>query len=238
MIRIVEARTISAPQNKPEFFVPEPWFKGYLKGNALWPQRYTPGIRIVVGAAVLRNPPADWMEFTESKLSDEQLERLGIAMSNMHHKENVAHSIESAAKKGDKKVSYTDLQSLWSTTKNHVCSLILRGAVQYPTMSLNMLFNNPGNPETVGRTQQMIWSAEEALLSPEGQVLSELYKTRIMADYRRNYPADLAEKEAKYRAEYPLTKEDLLELANTLIAERLVQISEGQDVFWIFPSPS
>ncbi|HSR89393.1 MAG TPA: hypothetical protein VLK22_03315 [Candidatus Udaeobacter sp.] len=110
---------LRSPEVEIAYAKPE-WFKAYYEGNSIIPQTGE-GMVICLLEAALKDQEIDWEEFYRSKLSPEQIERLGTMMSRMHSAKNIHITTESnlhlfaqQGKNNTRTVDTSRLQRLWS----------------------------------------------------------------------------------------------------------------------------
>lgn len=100
----------------------------YFEGNSRWPQNLY-GIRICLGNALFQSGRPDWKGYFESALSQDQVGRLGKAMSNMHHQKGIPYSVANKIQAGDELVPEARLHALWDRSRYDVarqCYLVAR----------------------------------------------------------------------------------------------------------------
>lgn len=110
----------------------EAWFKAYWEGNATLPQSDT-GVTIFLAASLLESPSLQLESFSHSRLSSNQLQRLGEMMNRVHRAKSI--DVVSAANPSgllepDKKdvptrvVSMERFLELWESAKMSVLKIL------------------------------------------------------------------------------------------------------------------
>lgn len=161
--------------------VKEEWFQAYVRGNGLLPQTEI-ALNFYVLDSVLDNPPETWDGFRESKLSNEQISRLGQLMSNMHKSRGINRGHNKLGEMGGSSVSSERLQELWEGPRTAVFNFLMSATGIYPThhysrfeqeLAVERLFEDR---EKFERIRGVSKAAVNALESPVTKQLAENYK--------------------------------------------------------------
>ncbi len=107
----------------PPFPVRSSWFRGYLLGNALWPQQSF-GIRIGIFASVVADPPSRWEEFTQSEFTPRQVVIAGHALTTMHRQHGIPVATEWLATPLERPISEERVRDLWNTPRDTIAGLV------------------------------------------------------------------------------------------------------------------
>ncbi len=177
--------------------VRQEWFGAYVQGNMLWPQVFTPGIRILLAAQLIEDPPADLAEFTHSIFAVGQLDQLGMMMNRAHGQQGVPRQYpeQLGSSRG---IGAGRLQELWRSSKGVVTSLFLGDQPADASEELNRLFHDQSSRAEYERKADIILTAKKTLLSSDGKMIARLYRERLVAEYHLN---DRALQESALRLE-------------------------------------
>lgn len=106
-------RPISEAQRKVSTFpAKESWFRAATAGNALLPQT-TYGFTITTLAAVLNDPPLEWIEFAKSRYTNDQKKRQGKIVSHLHMKYAVIRVTKPYMTEKTDRLFDSELQQVW-----------------------------------------------------------------------------------------------------------------------------
>jgi hypothetical protein len=178
-VTAVLERPNSERDHKPE--VREEWFQAYVKGNGLLPQTEI-ALNFYVLDSVLEDPPESWEEFRASKLSSEQITRLGQLMTNMHKSRGINRGHNRPGEMGGASVSSERLQELWEGPRTAVFNFLINATGVYPThhysrfeqeLAVERLFEDR---DKIARIKDVARAAVSALESPVTKQLAENYK--------------------------------------------------------------
>lgn len=199
--------------------VKDSWFNAFVRGNSMWPQA-TFGIAILTTAAVLRDPPERWEDFSGTRLSTEQISKLGTAMTSHHRKADIPHALANSAKDGELPVQPSRLQEVWKGLGVAAVTRTLGNYLESPYIW--SFLGNPQNDKDIQRLKKIIYATEEVLTSDEGKELAanyrnsfkktppdQLQKTEESQDRNEKTPFDIALKRIRESAQEKLPEENL-----------------------------
>lgn len=92
--------------------VKDSWFRAATAGNAFIPQT-TYGLTITTLAAVLNDPPAEWIEFAKSRYTSEQKKTLGKIVSHVHMKYSVNQVTKPYMTEETEMLMDSEFQQVW-----------------------------------------------------------------------------------------------------------------------------
>jgi hypothetical protein len=181
--------------------VKDEWFRGYVEGNVLLPLTVM-GSSIKILEQVLNDPPEDFNQLFNSKLSPAQLEQLGMFMSKVHHANNVEYATKPHMNPQDTVVLNNKFQQLWEqaslsagmimlnyVNQEKIKDSLMPGAPQYNGSpenkfwfkmqlgEVNKFFRQ--HPEKLAELKKINDVASATLSSPEGKELSKDYRILI-----------------------------------------------------------
>lgn len=107
-----EGLPIEAPKSDVKYPVKESWFRANVAGNALIPQS-TWGLTVTTFAAVVNDPPTDWVDFAKSRFSRDQKKRMGVLVSHAHMANSVPRVTKPYMKDEMGRLMDSDLQWVW-----------------------------------------------------------------------------------------------------------------------------
>jgi hypothetical protein len=182
--------------------IKDSWFNATLRGISIVPQANREGAAIMLGQAVLTEPPVSWNDFFKSELSDEQLKNMQTAMDSHHRNADVAKSSKKPpkeettafqrAKSAIKRehIPPERLQLLWEGAKQEVARVFLgyidkqyyppvadRGIADYEYDKIAQFFDRAEYADEAGKLKEILDIAAGALMDEEGKELSKTYKT-------------------------------------------------------------
>lgn len=207
------------------------WASTLIEGNAILPQ-YGTAMSGLAAEAVVNDPPADWQEFEDSVLTENQLRKVGEVMSAMHRSGGVAVAMHDTA---DKFVEYPQvrtigherLQILWKQTVEHV----LRMLYQYvedsknftivltddPVTTLNSFFRDQRNAESIKQLHRIVTAVGEIFRGAEMKALT--YRLRKTYDSREV-------KSSNHEEEQKRLHKEVIDLFDRELKEKLPDVDK------------
>lgn len=146
------------------------WFRGYLLGNALWPQQSF-GIRIGILASVFDDPPSRWEEFTRSEFTPRQVLAAGNALTIMHRQRGIPVAAEWLATSLDRPISEKRIKDLWNTPRDTIAGLV-------KTYNVPVMLDKKRSvkdKEHYRLTREVIERVRAIIFGPSGEDISRLY---------------------------------------------------------------
>lgn len=146
------------------------WFRGYLLGNALWPQQSF-GIRIGILASVFADPPSRWEEFTQSEFTPRQVLAAGNALTIMHRQRGIPVAAEWLATSLERPISEERIKDLWNTPRDTIAGLVK--AYSIPVMT--DWVRSTEDKERYRMIKEVIHRVKAVIFGPSGEDISRLY---------------------------------------------------------------
>ena len=194
------------PAERPVFVKPE-WFEAYVEGNARVPQVGGLGYMLQVSECVFRDPNINWVDFSQSELSETQLRSLGAMMTRIHKSYNIAipydrNLDEMVEGRGKLKEVVSDevFQELWGRARRYTIDFAVRyannvlrernqsalGNSDY--QQLDRFWQYPENRKEIEKISRVLSAMVEALKTVEGKKLLTSYRNELenYHDERKN----------------------------------------------------
>lgn len=169
-------------------------FKASMRGNSVLPQSFLGILLFTANDLAAKDfSPIAVSEYTNSELSVEQADALGLAMTNFHKQRKIKISYESYPVEGTRVLRKTILDQLWKNetigvgiffSRFYNSSFESTAALGYgPGKELLVNTVNWGDPKNsykVNRFKNLLKLAVEVLQSEEGKKLAEEYRNSLM----------------------------------------------------------
>lgn len=175
-------------RDRAEVFAKDTWIGALLEGNVLVPQANL-GVVGLLGESLLLDPPDDWEGFFYSDLTDEQIRKIGVAMSNIHHKRKVPiaapDSLHRFEEVGVKKVlDHAYFQEFWQKLMISIIHLFVDyvnksknstlTVVGNDPFTVNSFFHNDLNKPAIDKLKRIVTQIAATIRGERVKPLSEL----------------------------------------------------------------
>ena len=228
------------------------WVAGFIQGNEKWPQA-NEGISVFTTLAILKNPPSDWVALSRSKLSAEQLSKVGAAASAHHRNVGVNLATEEHAQPGDQILALDKLTGVWDDVVQHNVIGTISNYVdtfggpaqegfrttEQKTKEIQVFFDDRANAPHIAALTRTLAVARDALLTPDSVNLSNFYKFSLTGS--KEYWDSLEQYKTRYSETfnnnwmsfYDNPGKGAWDLAANNVKKALSTELSGQDVSWL-----